>query len=167
MILLEWSDFWVHHPVQFRYALSANTLSAPAYCTSCSPGCWLRVCHSNSFPFGENCYLGLSVMMLKSVDSEFQYHSEGSIIKKWKQLHREAGGSCRYPFSFTVRQHPTPDTSVMPSDHLLWFAQSYINGLYWIISHLRKGGDHLYRHIRLDWYVLVTKPGKGGHRTGI
>ena len=53
--------------------LDINTLSAPAYWTSCSPGCCLRVCsrrcHSNSFPFGENCCLRISVMMLKSVDS--------------------------------------------------------------------------------------------------
>ena len=31
------------------------------------------------------------------------------------------------------------------------------------MSHLREEGDHSYR---LDWYVLVTKTGKGGHRTG-
>ena len=34
------------------------------------------------------------------------------------------------------------------------------------MSHLREEGDHLYRHIRLDSYVLVTKTGKDGHRTG-
>ena len=33
------------------------------------------------------------------------------------------------------------------------------------MSHLREG-DRLYRHIRLDWCVLVTKTGKGGHGTG-
>ena len=31
-----------------------------------------------------------------------------------------------------------------------------------VMSHLREEGDRLYRHIRLDWYVLVTKTGKGG-----
>ena len=31
------------------------------------------------------------------------------------------------------------------------------------MSHLREEGDHSYRHIR---YVLVTKAGKGRHRTG-
>ena len=34
------------------------------------------------------------------------------------------------------------------------------------MSHLREEGDLLYRHIRLDWYVLVTKTGQDGHRTG-
>ena len=31
------------------------------------------------------------------------------------------------------------------------------------MSHLKEEGDRLYRHIRLDWYVLVTQD---GHRTG-
>ena len=34
------------------------------------------------------------------------------------------------------------------------------------MSHLKEEGDRLYRHIRLDWYVLVTKIGQDGHRTG-
>ena len=34
------------------------------------------------------------------------------------------------------------------------------------MSHLREEGDHSCRHIRLDWYVLITKAGKGRHRTG-
>ena len=33
------------------------------------------------------------------------------------------------------------------------------------MSHLREEGDRFYRHIRLDWYVLVTKTGKDGYRT--
>ena len=34
------------------------------------------------------------------------------------------------------------------------------------MSHLKEEGDRLYRHIRLDWYVLVTKTGQDGYRTG-
>ena len=71
---------------------STNTLSAPAYCTSCSPGCCLRVCsrrcHSNSFPLGENCCLRLSVMMLKSIDS-----AKPSCNTTWKAASSSNGSS--------------------------------------------------------------------------
>ena len=34
------------------------------------------------------------------------------------------------------------------------------------MSPLREESDRLYRHIRLDSYVLVTKTGQDGHRSG-